>query len=136
MATSKFQPPPTYAMPVIEDPRTHHSVFNPIWLKWFLDLSQNIGVGGAGTGSVTSITAGVGLDGGIITNAGTISLQPLGSAGTYGTVTVNAYGQITAGAAPETGLTVVIQTAKLTGAGVNGNMVFTNGRLTSQLQAT
>jgi len=58
MAITKFQPPPTYAMPVIEDKRTKQSVFNPIWLKWFLDLSQNLGTTGAGSGSgsVTSVS--------------------------------------------------------------------------------
>jgi hypothetical protein len=56
MATTKFQPAPTYAMPVIEDQRTKTLVFNPIWLKWFLDLSQNLGVDGAGSGAVTAIT--------------------------------------------------------------------------------
>jgi len=136
MATNKFQPPPTYAMPVIEDPRTKANVFNPIWLKWFLDLSQNLGVGGAGTGSVTSVVAGTGLEGGIITAAGTISLKTIGTAGTYGQVTVNGFGQVTSGVAPETGLNVVVQTAKLTGGGANGTMTFTNGRLTAQTQAT
>lgn len=34
------------------------------------------------------------------------------------------------------GLSVVVATAKLTGAGVNGSMTFTNGVLTAQLQAT
>jgi len=57
MAITKFQPPPTYAMPVIEDKRTKQSVFNPIWLKWFLDLSQNLGTTGAGGGTVTSVSA-------------------------------------------------------------------------------
>lgn len=34
------------------------------------------------------------------------------------------------------GLSVTITTAKLTGAGVNGSMTFTNGILTAQTQAT
>lgn len=34
------------------------------------------------------------------------------------------------------GITVTIATAKLTGAGVNGSMTFTNGILTAQTQAT
>jgi hypothetical protein len=34
------------------------------------------------------------------------------------------------------GLTVVITTAKLTGVGANGSMTFTNGILTAQTQAT
>lgn len=101
MVTAKFQPPPTYAMPVVEDQRTKTLVFNPIWLKWFLDLSQNLGIGGAGSGSgdgsVTSVVTGAGLTGGPITDVGTISLAPVGTAGTYGSVTTNAHGQVIAG---------------------------------------
>jgi len=48
-----FQPPPTYALPVIPDERTGKAIFNPIWLKWFLDLSANLGSNGAG--SVSSV---------------------------------------------------------------------------------
>ena len=33
-----FQPPPTYADPVLVDEHTKKGKFNPIWLKWFLDL--------------------------------------------------------------------------------------------------
>ena len=43
-----FQPPPTYADPVIVDEATRKGQFNPIWLKWFLDLSQYINVNGGG----------------------------------------------------------------------------------------
>ena len=35
---SVFQPPPTYADPVLVDETTKKGKFNPIWLKWFLDL--------------------------------------------------------------------------------------------------
>ena len=38
-------------------------------------------------GTVTSVTAGTGLDGGIITASGTISLPNTGTAGTYGSAT-------------------------------------------------
>jgi len=136
MATTKFQPPPTYAMPVIEDARTKKLLFNPIWLKWFLDLSQNLGVTGAASGSVSSITAGPGLAGGVITNVGTISLKSVGTAGTYGTVTTNQYGQVVSGTAEAVGLSLTITTAKLTTAGADGSMTFTNGRLTAQTAAT
>ena len=47
MATT-FQPPPTYADPVIYDDKTRRQQFNPIWLKWFLDVAQYISVNGAG----------------------------------------------------------------------------------------
>jgi hypothetical protein len=49
------------------------------------------------TGSVTSITTGTGLNGGPITNIGTISLADVGTAGTYTKVTTNAQGQVTNG---------------------------------------
>lgn len=58
---------------------------------------------GYGSGSVTSVTAGDGLDGGTITTTGTISLPTLSvSAGSYGsssavgTFTVDDYGRLTA----------------------------------------
>lgn len=51
----------------------------------------------AGTGTVTSITAGTGLSGGTITTSGTISLPSTGTAGTYSLVTTDAQGRVTAG---------------------------------------
>lgn len=41
-----FQPPPTYAEPVLVDERTRQGKFNPIWLKWFLDLISVLNVAG------------------------------------------------------------------------------------------
>ncbi|WP_374028912.1 tail fiber domain-containing protein [Bdellovibrio bacteriovorus] len=59
-------------------------------------------VGGANGGTVTSITAGVGLNGGTITSSGTIDLAPTSvTSGTYGSATqvpviqVDSYGRIT-----------------------------------------
>lgn len=49
------------------------------------------------TGTLTSITAGAGLNGGTITSTGTISLAPAGAAGTYTKVTTDAYGRVVAG---------------------------------------
>lgn len=49
---SDFQPPPTYAEVVLIDERTNKPKFNPIWLKWFLDLAGFISASGGGTGSV------------------------------------------------------------------------------------
>ncbi len=56
----------------------------------------------AGSGTVTAITAGTGLDGGVITVSGTISIStqitaggPIGSASTVPVVTFNAQGQLT-----------------------------------------
>jgi hypothetical protein len=55
-----------------------------------------------GAGTVTSITAGDGLDGGTITDVGTISMPSVGTAGTYGSassvavVTTDAQGRVSA----------------------------------------
>lgn len=51
----------------------------------------------AGSGTVTSITAGTGLSGGAITTSGTISLPNTGTAGSYNNVTTDAQGRVTAG---------------------------------------
>jgi hypothetical protein len=47
--TTQFQPPPTYADPVIVDEATRKGQFNPLWLKWFLDLAQFINANGGGS---------------------------------------------------------------------------------------
>jgi hypothetical protein len=62
MAT-QFQPPPTYADPVIYDQATRKQQFNPIWLKWFLDVSQYISNNGGG-GTIQHNSLG-GLQGGL-----------------------------------------------------------------------
>lgn len=51
--SSVFQPPPTWAPMVIVNPGSKEQIFNPIWLKWFIELSKNFDVVGAATGSVT-----------------------------------------------------------------------------------
>ena len=53
--STRFQPPPTWALPVIVDEASGKAVFSPIWLRWFIDLSGKLGSGGAGSGSVTSV---------------------------------------------------------------------------------
>jgi hypothetical protein len=50
MATA-FQPPPTYALPIIVDERTGRAQFSPIWLKWFVDMAQVLSSFGGGSGS-------------------------------------------------------------------------------------
>ena len=49
-----FQPPPTWAPPVIQDERTGESQFNPVWLNWFVELTAALGPSGGG--SVTSVS--------------------------------------------------------------------------------
>lgn len=49
------------------------------------------------SGTITSITAGTGLSGGVITTSGTISMPNTGTAGTYSGVTTDAQGRVTAG---------------------------------------
>lgn len=50
-----------------------------------------------GAGTVTSITAGSGLSGGTITSTGTISLQNVGTSGTYSGVSTDSQGRVTSG---------------------------------------
>jgi hypothetical protein len=59
----QFQPPPTYADPVVYDQATRKQQFNPIWLKWFLDVAQYISSNGGG-GAIQHNSLG-GLQGGL-----------------------------------------------------------------------
>lgn len=52
-----------------------------------------------GSGTVTSITAGTGLNGGTITTSGTVSMPNTGTAGAYSGVTTDAQGRVTTGTA-------------------------------------
>lgn len=58
-----FQPPPTYALPILIDERTKQAIFNPIWLKWFLDLVGVLNSVGTGGSAVNHNTI-LGLQGG------------------------------------------------------------------------
>lgn len=58
-----FQPPPTWAEPVVVDPRTQKATFNPVWLKWFIDLVGVINASGGGSGAVAHNST-TGLQGG------------------------------------------------------------------------
>jgi hypothetical protein len=141
MATTVFQPPPTWALPVLLDDVSGKAAFNPIWLRWFLDLSQNLGSSGAGSGSVSSV-GGTGTVNGItltgtVTTAGNLTLG-----GTLSNVSLTT--QVTGilpiangGTGTSTaGVSATITTAKLTALGANGSMTFTNGLLTAQTPAT
>ena len=52
MPSGAFEPPPTYAEPVVVDERTGKSLFNPLWLKWFLDLAGILSASGGGSGGI------------------------------------------------------------------------------------
>lgn len=43
---AEVQPPPTYAEVVLIDERTKKGRFNPIWLKWFIDLAETLNQAG------------------------------------------------------------------------------------------
>jgi hypothetical protein len=84
------------------------------------------------SGTVTSITAGTGLSGGVITGSGTISMPNVGTSGTYGSATVvpafttDAQGRVTSVTnTPITGdnwgAQVVQTDATLTGSGTPGS---------------
>lgn len=60
---ANFQPPPTWAMPILIDEKTKTPSFNPVWLKWFVDLVGVINASGGGGGTVTHNSTS-GLQGG------------------------------------------------------------------------
>ena len=64
----------------------------------FHNGSETVTLGtGNGSGTVTSITAGEGLTGGTITTSGTISLEDVGTPGTYYQVTIDQKGRVVSG---------------------------------------
>lgn len=52
MPAGAFEPPPTYAEVVLVDTVSKKSVFNPIWLKWFIDLAGILSASGGGSGAI------------------------------------------------------------------------------------
>lgn len=51
MTAVTFQPPPTWALPVLVNEATKVAQFNPVWLKWFVDLARVLSSFGGGSGS-------------------------------------------------------------------------------------
>lgn len=47
-----FQPPPTWASPVIVDEATGKASFHPVWLKWFVDLTGILSSAAGSGGSI------------------------------------------------------------------------------------
>lgn len=140
-----FQPPPTWADVVLIDPQTKAGKFNPIWLKWFIDLVGVINASGGGTGIVQHNSTS-GLQGGTTNQYYhlTSAKEALVAAITATAAAINAAATYVAALTATTtqvnqlavGLTVVVTTAKLTGGGANGSLTFTNGVLTAQVAAT
>ena len=64
MSSLNFQPPPTYAEPVLVDEKTKKAQFNPIWLKWFVDLTQVMSAFASGSGAGINHNTLAGLQGG------------------------------------------------------------------------
>lgn len=128
MAGTVFEPPPTWADPVIVDPATGKSQFNPVWLKWFVDLVAIINVSGGGGGAITHNST-AGLQGGTANQFYhlTAAQDALVAAINASAIQINQLA---------VGLSVTIATAKLTGGGANGSMTFTSGVLTAQAAAT
>ena len=52
MPSGAFEPPPTYAEVILTDSVSKKAVFNPIWLKWFIDLAGILSVTGGGGGTI------------------------------------------------------------------------------------
>lgn len=62
--TVQFSPPPTYAEVVLSDTDGKHPRFNPIWLKWFIDLASLLTTAGGGVGTGFAHNSLTGLQGG------------------------------------------------------------------------
>lgn len=116
-ATTNYTPPPTYAEVILPGPKLPDGassfVFNPLWLKWFLDLATIIGKSG-----ITSSNFGAGIDHALLKNlqggVGTTELYHTSLA----TTQVLAAGIDSGGTFP---------VAKLTPGGVNGYLQFNKG---------
>jgi len=52
---STFQPAPTWAPVTVTDPLTGEDSFNPVWLKWFIDVAAFITANGGG-GAIDLVT--------------------------------------------------------------------------------
>lgn len=63
MSATTFEPPPTYAEVVLFDKDGKNPRFNPIWLKWFVDVAAFLS-GGVSSSITHNDTAG--LQGGAV----------------------------------------------------------------------
>lgn len=78
----------------------------------------------SGSSGVTSVTAGAGLNGGVITGTGTISMPNVGTSGTYTKVTTDAQGRVSAGAAlAEADIPTLSSAGKVSGSAINSGTI-------------
>jgi hypothetical protein len=155
---SQFQPPPTWALPIIKSEATGEAVFNPIWLRWFLDLSA--GLSGAGSATLIEVvdaaadtstwvllgaaqTGSVALvsDGNLTYNASTNELATTKFAGalngTVGATTPAAGSFTTLGASGTSALAAVTATSiLLTGTAASGYSTGSGGAVTQATSRT
>lgn len=61
---AEFPAAPTYADVVLVDAVSGKSAFNPIWLRWFLDIAAFVSASGGGSGTGTTHEDLTGLQGG------------------------------------------------------------------------
>lgn len=59
-----FQPPPTWALPILVDEDSGKATFNPVWIKWFVDLTAVINASGGGGGGAIDHNSLSNLQGG------------------------------------------------------------------------
>ena len=102
---AQFQPPPTYANPILTDEVTKQVTFNPIWLKWFVDIASFLS-SGAGSGSDGSSTG----EGNFVRQSGPTINDPMLTDPVLGNATGSSLvlsGGVSAGAASFSGLLTV-----------------------------
>ena len=118
---------------------------NTRWREWFRNLGTyiqqaqvgntvwSIVQGGTGASTASGARTSLGLGSMAVENSSSVSI----TGGTINGVAITGstipYSNVTG---TPSGLSVTINTAKLTTLGTNGSMTFTNGILTSQTQAT
>jgi len=118
---------------------------NTRWREWFRNLGTyiqqaqvgntvwSIVQGGTGASTANGARTNLGLGSMAVENSSNVSI----TGGTINGVAITGstipYSNVTG---TPSGLSVTINTAKLTTLGTNGSMTFTNGILTSQTQAT
>ena len=123
---STISPPPTYADVVIVDQDTKQGKFNPIWLRWFLDLAQqtNVAVGTVTSVNVSGGTTGLTFSGGPIVSFGTITMAGTLAAANGGMVYPGAGIAVSTGAAWTTSIAVPVPIAS---GGTNNSSAYTTG---------